>query len=215
MGSDTSGDSEVTGTSASSTSSESSKGTGTGDRDDTSTTDDVAESGDRMEPPVIQLFASQPMLGDFGVAGTLAEAGAARCNMTLRNGTADLECGETFAIIGSNLVSVADLRDEHPELDMYGFEGPDGAPLADTYDAILSGAVAEAFNPSVFAVIGGSPEEVFWWGGGDDASNDCQGWNVTFGEGFARTFQLEGPIDDGRACNDIAHLLCACLPVDA
>lgn len=213
-GSETSGDSEGTGTSLHSTSTESSPGTSTeGERDDTSTTDEVAESGDRTELAAITLFASQPMQGDFGVAGPLAEAGAARCNMTLRNGMADLDCAETLAIVGSNLVSVADLDDDNPELAMYVFEGPDGVWLANTYDEVLAGSVAEEFNASVFSMVGGSPEEVFWWGGGDDASNDCQGWNVAFGEGFARSFQLEGPVDDGRACNNIAHLLCACLPV--
>ena len=94
------------------------------------------------------------------------------------------------------------------------FEGPDGVWLADSYDAILGGDVPEEFNPSVFSVIGGMQEEVFWWGGGDDASNDCEGWNVVVGQGDARRFQLGGPNDDPRACNALSHLLCACVPVD-
>ena len=215
MGSDTSTVSAVTGTSSRPTSTESSHGTGTeGDRDGSSTTDEAVETGDDMEPAAIHLFASQPVQGQFGALGTLSEAAASRCNLTLRDGTADLECAQTFAIVGSNLVSLSGLRDDHPELEGAVFEGPDGVWLADSYDAILDGDVPEEFNPSVFSVVGGMQEEVFWWGGGDDASNDCEGWNVVVGQGDARRFQLGGPNDDPRACNALSHLLCACVPVD-
>lgn len=213
MGSGTSGLSDATGTSSRSSGSSHGTGTSQGERDG-STTDEVLDSSGRTEPATLYLFASTAVTGEFAGLGTLPESGLARCNLALQNATPELECAETFAIIGSNLFSLAGLRDDHPELDTHVFEGPDGAWLADSYDAILDGDVSEEFNASVFSVNGGNPEQVFWWGGGDVPTSDCQGWGVGFGEGDARRFQLAGPVDDGRQCNNVAHLLCACLPLD-
>ena len=165
-----------------------------------------------IEPSAVLLFASNVQSGAFAMESTVAEAGGAACFDAADEAGFVLECLWLVPIIATSEVGFPDLPDGHPGLDEAPLLSLDGDPLADSYEGLVDGVVAETFEDAVTDLIGGANDPSFWWGPREAGEPHCSGWTTTAGNGQALTFDSASSLTlpSANPCNQQRHLLCAC-----
>lgn len=182
-------------------------GSTTGERSDTS------DPTTTIEPSAVLLFASDVQNGAFAMGSTVVEAGGEACFDAADEAGLPLECIWLIPIIATADTGFPELLDAHPGLDespLTSVYGDD--PLAESYEDLINGAVAQSFEEEVTAHLGGVNDPSFWWGPRAVEEPDCSGWITTAGNGQALTFDSGSSVvfPSMNPCNQQRHLLCAC-----
>ncbi len=165
-----------------------------------------------IEPSAVLLFASDLQNGAFAMGSTVVEAGRDACIDAADEAGFPLQCIWLIPIIATADTGFPELLDAHPGLDEAPLSSVDGNLLAESYEDLVNGAVAQSFEEDVTAHLGEVTDPSFWWGPRAAGEPDCSGWMTTMGNGQALTFDSESSmvLPSMNSCNQQRYLLCAC-----